>query len=210
LPQELGSVVTVPQGLVAVLILVAATGVASGQNDHDHDPFRSQPPQRMTVESSSARPLPARPEGLTARQPREASTPVSMGTLWPTLVTCGLFLVVFGGCSWWIRRHGPARLRPLPGEVLEVLGRRSLEPRVNLHLVRCGHRILVLGAGPDGVRTLSEITDPVEVDLLSGACHRKSEGSETPGEFAMSLRRSVLGTRSATSDARSGRPERAA
>ena len=59
-------------------------------------------------------------------------------------------------------------------------------------------------------RTLSEITDPVEVDLLSGACHRKSEGGETPGEFAMSLRRSVLGTRNATSDARSGRPERAA
>lgn len=199
---------TVPQGLVVVLILAAAADVASGQDDRD--PFRSQPPQRMTVDSSSARPLPARPEGLTARQPREASTPVSMGTLWPTLVTCGLFLVVFGGCSWWIRRHGPARLRPLPGEVLEVLGRRSLEPRVNLHLVRCGQRILVLGAGPDGVRTLSEITDPVEVDLLSGACQRKSEGGETPGEFAMSLRRSVLGTRSATSDARNGRPERAA
>lgn len=208
MPQELGSVVTAPQGLVAVLILVAATGVVSGQDDRD--PFRSPPPQRMAIDSSSARPLPARPEGLTARQPREASTPVSMGTLWPTLVTCGLFLVVFGGCSWWIRRHGPARLRPLPGEVLEVLGRRSLEPRVNLHLVRCGQRILVLGAGPDGVRTLSEITDPVEVDLLSGACHRKSEGAETPGEFAMSLRRSVLGARSATIDARSGRPERAA
>ncbi|MBX3450146.1 MAG: FliO/MopB family protein [Planctomycetaceae bacterium] len=208
MPQELGSVVTAPQGLVAVLILVVATGVVRGQDDRD--PFRSQAPQRMTVDSSSARPLPARPEGLTSRQPREASTPVSMGTLWPTLVTCGLFLVVFGGCSWWIRRHGPARLRPLPGEVLEVLGRRSLEPRVNLHLVRCGQRILVLGAGPDGVRTLSEITDPVEVDLLSGACLRKPEGGETPGEFAMSLRRSVLGTRGATAEARSGRPERAA
>jgi hypothetical protein len=56
--------------------------------------------------------------------------------------------------------------------------------------VRCGPKILILGVGPDGIRTLSEITDPVEIDLMAGACRRK-ETSGTPGvSFGTKLRTS--------------------
>jgi tellurite resistance protein len=38
--------------------------------------------------------------------------------------------------------------------------------------LRCGSRILIVGSTPDGLSTLSEITDPVEVDYLAGVCSR--------------------------------------
>ena len=60
-----------------------------------------------------------------------------------------------------------------------------------VHLVRCGSRMLVLGVGPDGVRTLAEISDPLEVDLLAGACRRRDESSAGVAAFAHLLQRST-------------------
>lgn len=101
-------------------------------------------------------------------------------------VVC-LFAVfgVFLAARVWLTRHGPAGFRGLPVEALELLGKRVIEPRVSIHVVRCGPKILVLGVSPDGIRTLTEITDPVEIDLLAGACRRK----ETPRGSAASFSR---------------------
>ena len=80
-----------------------------------------------------------------------------------------------------MKTYGPAAVRGLPSSAIEVLGRRPLEPRVSLQIVRCGTRVLILGLGPDGARTLSEITDPVEVDLIVGACRTaNTEPSQRP------------------------------
>ncbi len=79
-------------------------------------------------------------------------------------------------------------MRGLPTEALELLGKRTLEPRASIHLVRCGPKILVLGVGPDGIRTLSEITDPIEIDLLAGACRRKDSSAKTAAGFAHLMR----------------------
>jgi hypothetical protein len=84
----------------------------------------------------------------------------------------------------FLKRHGPASLRGLPTEAVEALGQRILSRGVAVHLVRCGSRMLLLGVGPDGIRTLAEITDPVEVDLLTGACRRRDESSPGLGAFA--------------------------
>jgi hypothetical protein len=64
-----------------------------------------------------------------------------------------------------------------------VLGRRSLDNRHAVTLVRCGSRVLVLGFSPQGMHTLAEVTDPVEVDFLSGLC--RPSGESTP--FAQAI-----------------------
>jgi flagellar biogenesis protein FliO len=97
--------------------------------------------------------------------------------------------VVLGGLTVtarYLRRHGPKGLRALPAEAVEPLGQRLLARGVSVHLLRCGSRVLLVGVGPDGARTLSEIIDPVEVDLLTGACRR---GDDAPPSFARVFRR---------------------
>jgi len=159
--------------------------------------FGTEPlgPQLLSGEDSAAKKLPQRPAAshdLLSKDARRA-TPVTISSLLPTLLTCGLFLAGLGGISWWVKRHGPKRLRPLPKEAIEVLGRRSLDPRTTLHLVKVGQRLLVLGVGPDGVRTLSELTDPVEVEALAGTCRSPTATEGRGAAFALSLREALAG-----------------
>lgn len=89
--------------------------------------------------------------------------------------TVGALAVVLAGlvlAARYLRKHGPAGLRTLPNEAVEPLGQRLLSRGVTVHLVRCGSKVLLVGVGPDGARTLSETSDPIEVDLLTGACRR--------------------------------------
>jgi hypothetical protein len=72
----------------------------------------------------------------------------------------------------WMKRQGFGASQVLPPEAFELLGKRVIDPRTTIHLVKCGSRILVLGIGTDGVRTLSEINEPVEVQKLTSACAR--------------------------------------
>jgi len=71
-----------------------------------------------------------------------------------------------------LRRSMPAGPRMLPSEVVEVLGRVALAGRQHAHLVRCGNKLLLLSVAPAGVETLTEITDPLEVDRLAGLCQQ--------------------------------------
>lgn len=126
----------------------------------------------------------------TAKPLAPAKRKLGQTSLWGTVA--GLFAVfgVFVGVRVWLTRHGPVGLRGLPAEALELLGRRTIEPRVSIHIVRCGPKILVLGVGPDGVRTLSEITDPVEIDLMAGACRKKESGRTGTDSFPGLMRQS--------------------
>ena len=58
-----------------------------------------------------------------------------------------------------------------------MLGRKPLDYRNTIHLVRCGSRILILGSSQAGLASLSEISDPVEVDYLAGLCKPSEPGS---------------------------------
>lgn len=70
------------------------------------------------------------------------------------------------------RRHAPLFQQSLPQEALEILGRRCVDPRQTILLVRIGARILVVGSSANGLNPLGQIDDPVEVDLLAGLCRR--------------------------------------
>jgi flagellar biogenesis protein FliO len=106
------------------------------------------------------------------------------GSIWKTigalLVVLALFLL---GAKLW-RKHIPVANIGLPAEAIEILGRKPIEPHLSVYLIRCGSRILVVGSSADGMQTLAEVTDPVEVDYLAGICRR----TDQENGFAQSLR----------------------
>ena len=90
-------------------------------------------------------------------------------------IVLGLFLAA----AWVLRRAAPKSATLLPGEVVEVLGRAPLAGRQQMHLLRCGNKLLLVSVTPTGAETLTEVTDPVEVDRLSGLCRQAHPQSAT-------------------------------
>ncbi len=83
----------------------------------------------------------------------------------------GLVLMIFFALVWVMRRAAPASLRQMPMDVVEVLGRAPLPGKQQqMHLVRCGRKLLLLASSPTGFTTLTEITDAHEVDRLASLC----------------------------------------
>ena len=103
-----------------------------------------------------------------------------------------------------LKRNLPAAQQGLPPEIIQVLGHKALDYRHQIHLVRFGSRMLVLGTSQDGMRTLSEITDPVEIDYLAGLC-KASEPASVAGTFRQLFQR-FQGTDSAQPDVTSPTP----
>lgn len=148
--------------------------------------LHADPPRRLADEPAAVAgadkslDLPDRPKKSLSRPASKSTTPAS--SLWTTAVTLVIVLGCLAAVLVVLRRHGPPPIRPLPSDVVEILGRRVLEPRISLQLVRVGTRVLVLSVSPDGVRTLSEINDPIEINLLAGAC-RRGEASTLTSSF---------------------------
>ena len=90
-------------------------------------------------------------------------------------VVLGLFFVL----AWAMRRATPRGSTILPTEVVEVLGRAPLAGRQQVHLLRCGTRLLLVSVTPTGAETLTEITDPDEVNRLAGLCRQARPDSAT-------------------------------
>jgi flagellar biogenesis protein FliO len=87
----------------------------------------------------------------------------------------GLFFLV----AWTMRRAAPGGVVQLPREVVDVLGRAVLANRAQVHLIRCGNKLLLVSVSPTGIETLTEITDPDEVNRLAGLCRQAQPGSAT-------------------------------
>lgn len=87
-------------------------------------------------------------------------------------IVLGLFLMVM----WAVRRGMPKGDGLLPREAVEVLGRAPLVGRQQVHLVRCGNKMVLLNVTPTGVETLTEISDPAEVDRLHSICQPPTAG----------------------------------
>ena len=59
---------------------------------------------------------------------------------------------------------------------MELLGRAPLAGRQTMQLIRVGNRLLLVALSASGAETLTEITDPVEVEHLAGLCRRGKSG----------------------------------
>jgi flagellar biogenesis protein FliO len=123
-------------------------------------------------------PIPLSPPGKSSPQSSggKSYSPPSIAALAGGLgVVLGVFLLI----AWLLRRTAPRSLMRLPGEAFEVLGRAPLADRQNVHLLRCGNKLLLVSTNPAGTETLTEITDPSEVDRLAGICRQAGRHSST-------------------------------
>lgn len=158
----------------ALACLLLASSSVSGQDSAPIGafPFR----QASATEEISPRQLTA-PRKLAPRKaapdravkPAAPSPSTTIGTVVSSLaIVLGLFLALV----WCSRRFAPAGTTPLPKEAVELLGRAPLAGRQTMQLVRVGNRLLLVALSSAGAQTLTEITDPVEVEHLAGLCQR--------------------------------------
>ncbi len=90
-------------------------------------------------------------------------------------IVVGLFLVI----AWAMRKTAPRGSLLLPKEVFEILGRAPLGARQQVQLLRCGSKLLLVSITPQGTETLTEVTDPLEVDRIAGICQQGNPKSST-------------------------------
>jgi flagellar protein FliO/FliZ len=87
----------------------------------------------------------------------------------------GLFLIAI----WCTRRFAPAGTNALPKEAVELLGRAPLAGRQQMQLVRVGNKLLLVALSPVGAETLTEITEPAEIEQLLALCRRGRPGTSS-------------------------------
>lgn len=93
-------------------------------------------------------------------------------------IVVGAFLLF----AWALRRgsHGKAGRRGiLPADAVSVLGRVPLTGRQMAELLRVGNKLVLVAITPGGAETLTEVTDPIEVDRLMGMCQQHDRHSTT-------------------------------
>ena len=161
--------------------IAQATGpLPSGTDGADGD-------QRDT--RRKAAPLPVRSPPLARRtegtvRPRQGSLGTVVSVLGALGIVLGLFLLLI----WLLKRGLLGNTRLLPPEVVESLGRASFAGRQQVHLLRVGHKLLLVSVTAAGTETLTEITDREEVDRLAGLCRQRNVNSSTTA-FQQTLRR---------------------
>jgi flagellar biogenesis protein FliO len=138
----------------------------------NHSERQLRPPsadvQANSNESSSSTAL--------RRLPSLAPQWESLGT---TVLALGVVLGFFLVCAWLLRRGTRKTSVGLPREVVSVLGRVPLAARNVAQLLRVGNKLVLISLTPAGAETLTEVTDPSEVDRLVGLCYQSDPRSTT-------------------------------
>ncbi|MDB5388796.1 MAG: hypothetical protein JWM11_4442 [Planctomycetaceae bacterium] len=122
---------------------------------------------------SSNSPLKLTRSGQTTEKPgMRSDKPSTRPTGWGT--TAGSLVVVLTlivGCGYLFKRQRVGGSGLLTDNIVQILGRKVIDQRTTLQLVRCGSKILILSNSTQhGVRTLSEITDAGEVETITSQC----------------------------------------
>jgi flagellar biosynthetic protein FliO len=111
-----------------------------------------------------------------------------------TLAALALVVAIIFAVRWTLRRLGGAKTAHPAAGVVEVLSRTSVSPRQQVLLVRFGKRLLLVGSGPQGLRTLAEAASPEEsaelleaaraskADVFAGIFRRKAEAFKDAGK----------------------------
>lgn len=116
------------------------------------------------------------------------------------LVALGFVIVLMLGVAKVVQRRNPFAVTGVPREAIDVLGRRTVDPRNSIYIVRVGPKILLLGNSANGLTTLSEIDDPIEVAALSNQCRA---ASETPPTDLITWFKGLIGRRKTRGEVRS-------
>jgi len=119
----------------------------------------------------------APPSGSRNTAPGTATPVTPTKALTTVLASLGVVLGLFLLVVWFTRRALPKAVGGLPSEVVEVIGRAPLANRQQMSLVRIGHKLVLLSVTQHGAESLTEITDPDEVNRLCGICRAGQPGS---------------------------------
>ena len=91
--------------------------------------------------------------------------------LFTVMSSLAIVLGLFFGVVWLSRRALPKSAGGLSSDVVEVLGRTAMGNRQTLQLIRVGNRLLLVSVTSTGANTLTEVTDPHEVQELLDRCN---------------------------------------
>ena len=121
--------------------------------------------------AAAQQPIPLPPKGASPANPFGGKdfSPFATGAASLGIVL-GLFLLVV----WSVRRGTPKGAGLVPRDAVEVLGRAPIGGKQNVHLVRCGNKIVLINVSATSVETLTEITDPAEVERLQEICRHSA------------------------------------
>jgi flagellar biogenesis protein FliO len=149
-------------------------------------PTRMQPPQRRDTgsaelasdvesahEPNAEHSMPLAPK---TADPKPAARSHEMSPFVTGAASLGIVLGLFLLVAWAVRRGMPRSAALLPRDALEVLGRAPLVGRQQVHLVRCGNKVLLLSVSAASVETLTEITDRAEIERLGEICRQAGAG----------------------------------
>lgn len=120
-------------------------------------------------------------KGLAGASRRIANFGVPVESIYTVLSALALVIGAFLVFAWLLRRvrSKASRREGLPADVVSVLGRVPLAARQFAELLRVGNKLVLVSLTPNGAETLTEVTDPVEVDRLVGLCQQGNPHSTT-------------------------------
>lgn len=126
--------------------------------------------------AGAGKPLPLAPPRERMQREVAESKGLPTGTSAVTTVagSLGVALGLFFVLAWFLRRTMPPSMARLPSEAVEQLGRAPLAGKQNLHMLRVGGKILLVVVTPFGAETLTEVTNPEEVERLCALCKKNS------------------------------------
>ncbi len=153
----------------------------SGAREVDEEVAANDGAESPAGREAVARPLAPPGSGEQARERSGLIRGTASGGPGSTVLTIGSSLAIVLGLflvfAWLLRRSTPGLAATLPAEVVEVLGRAPLTGRQQVHLLRLGHKLVLVSVDAGGAETLAEVTDPEEVDRLAGLCRQAQPNS---------------------------------
>jgi flagellar biogenesis protein FliO len=146
---------------------------ADSENPRNVDPsqFASGPGQQTaTTAPRTVTPLKRSsglPSGNDAGSASKDAGSSSAGAFLTALVVVLLFVL---GLAKLFLKRSPYSISGLPTDAVDVLGRRAVDPRNSVYMIKVGGRLILMGSSPNGLSSLAEITDPIEVASLTNVC----------------------------------------
>ena len=90
-----------------------------------------------------------------------------------------MVVTLFFAFMFMLKKANGGNTSELPRDVFQVMGTSRLAGRHSLFLLRLGHKLVLVHAGSGEVQTITEVTDPAEVDRLCGSCEENQPNSLT-------------------------------
>lgn len=144
---------------------------------------------RETLASPPRSGLALQPKGSSSDELRMAKPSGSIGAFLSMATSLAVVLLLFLGIATLYRKTQPASgLSRLPSDVIEVLGRSPAGPRQSLVVLKFGTKLVLISQQPGQTETLSEITDPSEVERLTKLCTTHGDNQHSQNNFANVLK----------------------